>query len=1026
MCPGEQSMNDMEYLVTFRGDIVDNASIDDVKVKLAALFRTETSKIESLFSGQRRVVKRSTSLETCEKIQKAFRSAGAICFIETKGDSRLGETETRRQAVYRPKPPPVTAEPMQHAGETTAMYGTVGVQIRSPGFDEKSCQSCGGIIKARAEICPRCGVRQRAALDKTVLLLLTLFLGGIGVHKYYLGKYFQGIGYTVFCWTGIPFLISLIEFVLFALKSSDELQKRYEAKGSTAIVAVVSIGGFVFLVAVLGIVAAIFVPNYVLYVKKGYQSRVSSELDRLRSAQEAYFEVNHRYAGSLDELGFSLSSPDVRVEIISADERCFEVVGTHTKLTKDTWLDCKGVREQTGPDETVIPADQRGIAATDTKRVETERQLVEGEVLRDLDYGFELKRPSAEWTFLKEGEIKKINPDASVGLYHTKRRIFSIVIAEDAPNLTLEDFASLTMQNLAVENRNLVYEREIAHSSGRAIQGRITGEIDGMKFTYLITVFKNEGFCYQVISWWNTEMAKNAANEVDPVHRNFGFIHGVKPKVRRVKGLSKLSGIGWTVDNGVYKNGIYGFRYDLPEAGWRFMDNVELKNINPDGMLGLVHEQAGIYAVVLAEKLGAMTPVQYERIITDNFAQTNKVEARKHGNITISGSEVALHIFENVSMENVNWDYSIATTTHDDFGCEIAAWWYSSKRDEALDRIEELHSGFLWLGAQDREKLRSGLLAEADDLRSIAPGECFRNYTYRNFPFGLIITVPKGFWSHLMGTEVRQQNEDASLMLQGLEYGLNAVLVLEASEDYGAGEYHKLILDNFSPPRNVTTREISSNGPVLLSTRFPADLEQEYIYHLVTASANGKHMQFLMYGLEQNLKDTQELETRILKGIDFTGAPRPEAHESPDGSYVNDRFGYVITPPDSRWKLKDVTPEPVRSLGSLTMIERSGKRISCTGGAIHAQVDIEAFMQNIITRTEEFEKSNLKQVSRRPTKWCGQDALLTRYEGRRGFKTVSVEVMTAMVGGTFYCWFTAGHGKGISAEDLRNCFKLGS
>ena len=34
---------------------------------------------------------------------------------------------------------------------------------RSKGADEKFCSDCGGTIKAKAEICPKCGIRQSAA-----------------------------------------------------------------------------------------------------------------------------------------------------------------------------------------------------------------------------------------------------------------------------------------------------------------------------------------------------------------------------------------------------------------------------------------------------------------------------------------------------------------------------------------------------------------------------------------------------------------------------------------------------------------------------------------------------------------------------------------------------------------------------------------------------------------------------------------------------------------------------------------------
>lgn len=45
-------------------------------------------------------------------------------------------------------------------------------------------------------------------------ILLTLLLGGIGAHYYYYGNIWVGVICTVFCWTWIPVLWSLIDLFL--------------------------------------------------------------------------------------------------------------------------------------------------------------------------------------------------------------------------------------------------------------------------------------------------------------------------------------------------------------------------------------------------------------------------------------------------------------------------------------------------------------------------------------------------------------------------------------------------------------------------------------------------------------------------------------------------------------------------------------------------------------------------------------------------------------------------------------------
>lgn len=47
--------------------------------------------------------------------------------------------------------------------------------------------------------------------DPTTAVLLSLFLGGLGAHKFYLGKTGMGILYLLFSWTTIPAFLGLFE-----------------------------------------------------------------------------------------------------------------------------------------------------------------------------------------------------------------------------------------------------------------------------------------------------------------------------------------------------------------------------------------------------------------------------------------------------------------------------------------------------------------------------------------------------------------------------------------------------------------------------------------------------------------------------------------------------------------------------------------------------------------------------------------------------------------------------------------------
>ena len=105
-------------------------------------------------------------------------------------------------------------------------------------IDEKFCSDCAAVIKAKAEICPKCGVRQMPApsilgavtpsgKNRIVAALLAFFLGGFGIHKFYLGRIGLGILYLLFCWTFIPAVIAFIECILLLIMSDEEFNRKY-------------------------------------------------------------------------------------------------------------------------------------------------------------------------------------------------------------------------------------------------------------------------------------------------------------------------------------------------------------------------------------------------------------------------------------------------------------------------------------------------------------------------------------------------------------------------------------------------------------------------------------------------------------------------------------------------------------------------------------------------------------------------------------------------------------------------------
>lgn len=122
------------------------------------------------------------------------------------------------------------------------------------------CRKCGNQIKDNVRYCPKCGNDCQSELvgrrektsyqqptivyvqapqqqsvyvhkiekSKGIALLLCFFLGGLGIHQFYLGNTTQGVFYLIFSWTCIPALISIVDFIILLCMSEAYFHQKYD------------------------------------------------------------------------------------------------------------------------------------------------------------------------------------------------------------------------------------------------------------------------------------------------------------------------------------------------------------------------------------------------------------------------------------------------------------------------------------------------------------------------------------------------------------------------------------------------------------------------------------------------------------------------------------------------------------------------------------------------------------------------------------------------------------------------------
>ena len=94
------------------------------------------------------------------------------------------------------------------------------------------CPECNEEVSEQAMACPQCGFPLSPFMrrkNRSIAILLAIFLGSIGIHRFYLNQPGMGVLYILFSWTFIPAFVSLIEAILFLFTDEETFQLKYAA-----------------------------------------------------------------------------------------------------------------------------------------------------------------------------------------------------------------------------------------------------------------------------------------------------------------------------------------------------------------------------------------------------------------------------------------------------------------------------------------------------------------------------------------------------------------------------------------------------------------------------------------------------------------------------------------------------------------------------------------------------------------------------------------------------------------------------
>ncbi|HEY9202307.1 MAG TPA: hypothetical protein VIQ81_11985 [Gammaproteobacteria bacterium] len=106
-------MSEELYEVAFYGEIVEGAELDQVKAKVASMFKADAAKLAQLFSGKRVVIKKNIDQATANKYKSALQNAGAQCEVKSLAEAAVAppaESAAAPAAAPAATPAPAPAQ----------------------------------------------------------------------------------------------------------------------------------------------------------------------------------------------------------------------------------------------------------------------------------------------------------------------------------------------------------------------------------------------------------------------------------------------------------------------------------------------------------------------------------------------------------------------------------------------------------------------------------------------------------------------------------------------------------------------------------------------------------------------------------------------------------------------------------------------------------------------------------------------------------------------------------------------------
>ncbi len=487
-------MMETRFDVYLLGDVQPGLARSQVIRNLAQVFKREPAHIEAMLARPRSLVKRGVDDARARQYQRVITEAGGLC------DLVAVAPELSLEPIVEPSAGPLITP-------ATAAPSPIGSPYAAPAAataDTRYCSRCGSALVVGVLACPRCGTRQQeyVSKDKVVAGVLAFFVGGLGVHRFYLGQWW-GIFYLIFWATLIPSIISLIEAFVFWLTPRETWERKYGQvpKSGVGLVAGIAIAVMAFIM-VSGILAAIALPAYQDYTQRARISASAPVISQARQQIESFTRREGRFPSGAGELSLPPPPSDSHLKRLElgADG---QLVATYEVLGADSTI--IWVPERSGELFTWSCTGGTVVNRYRSPECRDATQAASQSTVKRLysnDRRISLEVPNS-WR-----QNNSLNEDASLGAANLLQEGYVIVIEDsfvdfDEPP-TLDEYADLILGTMSgnIDNPRFASDLNPMVIDGwPAYQRVLQGSVDNIKITYLITLVEREDAFYQIIGW---------------------------------------------------------------------------------------------------------------------------------------------------------------------------------------------------------------------------------------------------------------------------------------------------------------------------------------------------------------------------------------------------------------------------------------------------------------------------------------------------------------------------------------------